>query len=190
MKNFEFILSLDPSGAFNEGKGCTGWCVMECKADKITKSGNINAKDYEQMESYWQAHTTLISNFRKKYKKRMIVVIEDYLLYGDKARNQINSRMETSKLIGVLQFFCFSHHIPYYMQTAGQVKNRWKDSILQHKGYLKISKNKLTLPTGDIADRHCKDAVRHAVHYNTFKNKKEDFNDNTYSRQWPEARIQ
>lgn len=171
MKNFEFILAFDPSGSFYEGKGTTGWCIMEAEANKITKIGNISADKYKQVEAYWQAHITLIQELKQKYKNRMTVVIEDYLLYGDKASTQINSRMETSKIIGIIQYHCFLQQIPYSMQTAGQVKNRWKDFILQHKGYLKLHKKKLILPsTKEQIDKHCKDAIRHAVHFNTFKN--------------------
>ena len=174
MKNYEFILALDPSGSFKEGKGTTGWCIMESLADKIVKTGNISAKKYNQQESYWQAHVTLLKENQKKYKTRLIIVIEDYLLYGDKAQNQINSRMETSKLIGLLQYQCFVQKLPYIMQTAGQVKSRWADKILHHKGYLKYYKKKLVLPsTEEYIDNHCKDAIRHAVHFNTFKNNKE-----------------
>ena len=34
--------------------------------------------------------------------------MEDYMLYPNKAKSQVNSRMETPKLIGVIQLNCYS----------------------------------------------------------------------------------
>lgn len=172
--SYEFILALDPSGSFNEGKGTTGYCILEITADRITITGNILAKNYLKIESYWQAHINLIDKYRKKYGKRLIIVMEDYILYKHKAQSQTNSRMETSKLISIIQYHCFIYNISYHMQLAAEVKNRWSDEILHYKGYLIKHKNKLVLPHSQIyVDHHCKDAIRHAVHYGTFKIKKE-----------------
>jgi hypothetical protein len=168
---YDFILAIDPSGSFSEGKGCTGWCILEHQAQRITLTGNIHAKSYQQMESYWQAHLSLINRFKDKYKQRLCVVMEDYILYASKSEAQINSRMETPKLIGIVQLHCFMCGVPYHMQLAAQVKNRWTDDILNHKGILLKKKKQLVTPSGETVDRHCRDAIRHAVHFSTFKNK-------------------
>lgn len=172
---YDFILALDPSGSFHEGKGTTGWCILEEASQKITSTGNISALSYDYMEAYWQAHTTLLSQTNKKYQNRLIVVIENFLLYNHKAKAQVNSELETSKLLGVLQYYCWIHKIPYAMQNASEVKNRWNDKILHYKQYLTKHKNKLVVPHNkEKIDRHCKDAIRHAVHYSTFRNKESD----------------
>lgn len=169
---YAYILALDPSGSFNEGKGTTGWCILEEASQTITLTGSIAAKSFPCMEAYWGAHLKLIAEFRKKYGNRLIVIIEDFLLYADKANAQINSRFETPKLIGVIQHYCYSRKIPYVMQRAADVKRRWSDKTLHYKGYLVSEKNRLIVPrTKHRVNRHCKDAIRHAVHFSTFKNK-------------------
>jgi len=171
---YDFILAIDPSGSFYEGKGCTGWCILESASERITLTGNLYAKKHTRSEEYWQAHLKLIDEFNKRYQDRMIVVIEDYLIYAKYSQTHINSRMETSRLIGIIQYYCFKQNIPYAMQLAVQVKNRWTDEILQHKGFLIQSKRKLVLPVSEkVVDRHCRDSIRHAVHYHTFKNRGE-----------------
>lgn len=166
MKKYNYILALDPSGNFNEGKGTTGYCLLDANADKIIEYGFISSTDYSSMESYWYAHIRLLNRI---YNKQTVIVIEDYLLYGSKKDNQINSRMETPKLIGALQLHCYRHHIHYILQPASEVKNRWTDTILDHKGYFKIVGNGTKLNDKYIS-KHTKDAIRHAVHFNTFKN--------------------
>lgn len=172
--SYKFILGLDPSGNFYEGKGTTGWCVFNTTDNKIIKAGSISAKDFKSQEEYWFAHIDLITDMLKKRKKKLIVVMEDYMLYANKAKSQVNSRMETSKLIGVIQLHCYSKDIPYVMQTASEVKKRWTNNILHYKGYIKKYKKGYVIPgTKTKIDRHCLDSIRHAVHYATFKNKEE-----------------
>lgn len=118
------------------------------------------------MESYWYAHIKLLNRL---CTKQTILVIEDYLLYGSKRDNQINSRMETPKLIGALQLHCYRNHIHYILQPASEVKNRWTDKILDHKGYFCIVGSGTKIGDKYIS-KHTKDAIRHAVHFNTFKN--------------------
>lgn len=170
--NYKFILALDPSGNYTEGKGTTGWCVFNALDDKVIKAGSISASDFTTKECYWQAHLDLISKMQKQYKSNLIVVIEDYLLYASKAKDQINSRMETPKLIGIVQLFCYGKGIPYWMQNASEVKLRWENKILHYKGYIIEYKRGYAIPqTKDKIDRHCLDSIRHAVHYANFKNK-------------------
>ena len=98
-------------------------------------------------------------------------MIEDYILYESRASNQINSHMETPKLIGVIQHFCWQNNVPYKMQLATEVKKRWADSILHYKGIIAHKQKKIILPNSNtIIDRHCLDAIRHGIHFATFKN--------------------
>ena len=168
---YKYIIGIDPSGNFHEGKGTTGCCVFSATADAVLSTCSIHSTNYLCQEDYWKA---IIEFIFKNYMKHpnSIVVIEDYLLYADKAKSQINSKMETPKLIGVLQYYCYQCDIPVVFQTASQVKTRWADNILQYKGYIKKHNRTFIIPkTGKPIDRHAKDAIRHAVHYNTFKNK-------------------
>jgi len=122
------------------------------------------------MEAYWEAVLDIIKNY---VDSKTILVCEDYLLYATKTAEQINSRMETPKLIGVIQHACWKNHIPYYMQTAGEVKNRWTNEILAYKRLIVKHGRGWRPATGDCSTytHHSLDAIRHAVHYATFRNK-------------------
>jgi len=168
---YKHILAIDPSGSFHEGKGTTGYCVFNTEQNVIMLTGCIKATDHALDVSYWQAHLHLLNKVKRLYPN-LIIVIEDYLLYANKAEQQINSRMETSKLIGVIQQYCWTHKIPYKMQIASEVKSRWTDKILEHKGYIKkVGGNWYSGETCETTNKHSRDAIRHAVHYNTFRNK-------------------
>jgi hypothetical protein len=173
--NYKTVLSIDPSGSFYEGKGTTGWCLFDAINMEVLDIGTIHAADYDDMEAYWDAHIELIKEISQDFlPERILVIIEDYVLYKDSAQVQTNSRMETSKLIGVIQHYCWRFKIHYWMQLAAEVKPRWSDSILEHKGILVKQKGRYIVSNRyrQIATNgHIRDAIRHAVHYCTFKNK-------------------
>ena len=168
MKNYKHIFALDPSGNYNEGKGTTGYCIFNIEENKIVEVGFLSANNHSSMEAYWRAHISLLDQVEKQYGP-ILVVIEDYLLYANKKDNQINSRFETPKLIGTLQYHCFMNNINYIMQTASEVKNRWADDILVHKKYIIKKGQGHALPDGLSINRHVKDSIRHAVHAAKFK---------------------
>jgi hypothetical protein len=181
LKNYAYVLAIDPSGSYYEGKGITGWCIYNCLDQAVTISDIITARSHASMAQYWDAHIQLIERFNNKYKGRMIVVIEDYILYADKANDQINSHMETSKLIGVLQHHCFMKDIPYMMQLASEVKARWRDNILHHYGYIAVHGRFYVLPSSEKTRliEHQRDAIRHAVHFANFKNGRPKYDEST-----------
>lgn len=162
----EYILSIDPSGSFIEGKGTTGWSLLSVDADKIIKFGVIRAVDYDEVFDYYDAHVDLIDGL-SAYKPD--IVIEDYRLYADRAMAQTNSILETPRLIGILLYECFKRGIKVHTQTASQVKTRWADHVLVHKGYLTKENNTYYINGHRIYGEHIKDAVRHAVHFKTFE---------------------
>ena len=164
---YKYILAIDPSGNFSEGKGTTGWVLLTAD-EKLLATGTLSAKDYKCAEEYWDEHIELIKYYMKKHKN-MIVVIEDYILYKNRSRNQTNSRIETCRLIGVIQHYCWRVKQNYSMQLAVAVKDRWSDNILRNegiitKGYLH-KQSKLPLKI-----EHIRDAFRHAIHYAVCRN--------------------
>ena len=168
----KYILALDPSGSFYEGKGTTGWCMFDTRENKFIACGSLFAKDYDCAENYWQSVIDIIDYWVRITKHHTLVVCEDYLLYASKLSDQINSRMETCKLIGAIQLHCYKKNIKYYMQTAAEVKTRWSNKILEHKGYIKPYRRSY-LPTSgsnETYTHHTLDAIRHAIHYHTFRN--------------------
>ena len=169
--NFAHILAIDPSGNFEEGKGTTGTCLFNCMSNKIEFTHDIRASAYASKEDYWQAHLDYIARIHLE-RPETIIVIEDFTLDPRRALQQSHSKMETPKLIGILQLYCQQNNIPYKMQRAVEVKNRWADHILEFKGYISKINRMHYIPGEDKPmSRHCKDAIRHAVHYATFYNK-------------------
>ena len=168
--SYHYILAIDPSGNFEEGKGTTGTCLLDTKRNTIVTLQDIHASAFETKEAYWQCHLNIIGMLLELYPN-MLLVIEDFTLDPRRAMQQSHSKMETPKLIGILQLFCQQKGIPYKMQRAVEVKNRWADHILEYKNYI-IRKNKMYYTTGSNKpiSRHCKDAIRHAVHFATFYN--------------------
>ncbi len=168
--NYDYILAIDPSGNFEEGKGTTGTCLFNATQNDIERLQDICAKRYNTKEEYWQAHLKYIQQIINQYPK-LIIIIEDFTLDPRRAMQQSHSKMETPKLIGILQLYCKQHNIPYRMQRAVEVKNRWADHILEFKGYIQ-KRNRVYYLPGETRpmSRHCKDAIRHAVHYITFYN--------------------
>lgn len=169
--HYKWIIALDPSGAYYEGKGTTGFSVFHADENKFIDKGVIKAKEYNCAEAYWDAHLKFLNSIifsargkRLNKPEKTMIVIEDYLLYAGKAQEQINSRFETSKLIGIIQHWCFKNNISYHMQNASLVKNRWTDDILAYKGYLKKKGQHW-----EVCE-HTRDSMRHAVHFANFKN--------------------
>lgn len=163
-----YILAFDPSGNFNEGKGITGWVLLDTQTNKICKFGYVSASMCKNQFDYWDRHITLIDSCAGYNPD---IVVEDYLLYGNRAENQINSRLETPQLIGVIKYECYKRNIRVHIQTAQLVKTRWSDDILVRKGYLRKQGRSYYIGNVLVAD-HIKDALRHAVHHKTFRKEK------------------
>jgi len=172
LTTFTDILAIDPSGNFKEGKGITGWAVFEIAKNKVFETGTIKAEDYKTRTDYWQNHIALIHAVKHPVNTKHIVVMENFTLYGDRANSQINSELETPRLLGILELTCAKYFEKYVFQNASQVKNRWNNMILEHKGYIKkLNAKSYTLPDSDkILTNHELDAIRHAVHlYHFYK---------------------
>lgn len=159
-------LALDPSGSFKEGKGKTGWVVMDNNI--IESFGQIRAKDFETRNHFFKAHSDLFD--KNKYDH---IIIEEFRLYKNKASAQTNSEMETSKLIGYLQMEAFNKKIPCVTQAAVHAKRRYKDEILVHKKYIMKDGNGRYFINGVNVSGHIIDALRHALFFNLRMRKKE-----------------
>jgi len=170
-KQYRYTLGIDPSGAYKEGKGTTGWCLLDNKTNKLIAVGTIKASEYASAYTYWQRHLALLEKFVKKYKGTA-VSIEDYILYRASALAQVNSQMETVQLLGIIKYFCYNKNIPVFIRPAVAVKKRWADDILVYKGIiLKVGSRYMTPNKHQIICEHERDAIRHAMHFNTFENK-------------------
>lgn len=167
--NFEtcrYVLGIDPSGSFLEGRGTTGYCVYDKKNNKVIKTGVICAKDYNKDVEYWGAHLELIDGYVNHYKN-IIVSMEDYRLYSSKVNTQINSTCETIQLIGIIKMYCFENDILLSMRMAVTAKTRFPDEILVHKGIIKKDKSHYFLRKSKNCKpllEHERDSIRHAVY--------------------------
>lgn len=160
------ILAIDPSGAFNEGKGETGYVITI--NNKIISFGSIKAWEYVSRADYWKAIADLITN-----NKPHVMVIEQYRVYSNQAATHINSEMETSKLLGYLEMKALENKIPVEFQMAVSVKTRFNDKILTHLGYIRRDNRGAYYLDAQHVPNHIVDALRHALFYDMKRRKKE-----------------
>ena len=169
----KYVIGVDPSGNFHEGKGTTGFAVYDIYKDEICDVGYISAKYYKRQVEYWNAVLHEIEKLMYKYNTK-IVSVEDYLLYGSKAKSQINSKLETPQLIGAVKVMFQSCDL--YFRSAYTARTRWTDKILIDKGYLQYSKSigYYIIRDGKAIQviEHSRDAVRHAIHCGKFELKR------------------
>lgn len=157
-------IGIDPSGnhaSEKEGSGTTGLAFYV--DGEVIKLDEVKASDYETTMAYWDGLLEIILRFKPHH-----IVFEGYRLYnhrGMSAQTQANSTLMTSQLIGALRYNLHKSNISYSIQYASDVKTRWSDSILIHKGYLEEG-NKFK---GKATNSHKRDALRHLVHYLTYK---------------------
>lgn len=171
------VLGVDPSGEFDKGKGTTGLAIVDDSEGKplLIHHVVVKASDHETSMKYWEAVYIKIASLTMLYTIDD-VVIEDYILYGSSAKAQINSGMETSKLIGMLTFnLIMQHGIKVYLNIAANVKNRWTNEILEHEQIIVMHKGRAWDGQNRPINPHALDAVRHATHGIFFLVKKGKF---------------
>ena len=169
MSYIRYVIGIDPSGAFHEGKGTTGIAVYDRQEDKIVDITTLCASDYPSLEAYFVAHHSLITKLRHKYLD-VVVSIEDFLVYGTHATTFTNSHMETCQLLGYLKTILYTECVKYYLRPAAMVKKRWSNDILAHKGYVrKVGASCFHERVSGALATHMLDAIRHAVHCGKFE---------------------
>lgn len=173
MGKFKYTLGIDPSGAFKEGKGTTGWCILDNNTNKVLQAGTIAAKEYASDMLYWQEHLNHIAKMKKQYKN-LAISIEDYVLYKAQAMAQVNSQLETVQLLGIIKLYCYKNNIKVFIRPAVAVKKRWSDDILVYKNIItKVGTRYMLAGKKQTVCEHERDAIRHAMHFNTFENKED-----------------
>ncbi len=84
------------------------------------------------------------------------VVIEDYRIYGWRAKHHSWSGVHTARLIGAIEYVCSKHNIMLIKQSAQSGKGFWTDKKLKEFGM------------HEPGARHSCDAIRHGLHWLTF----------------------
>lgn len=163
------ILSIDPSGSFKEGKGTSGWIILN--EWSIETFGQIKAKDFDNRYDYWAKHYGLVLE-----QEPDEVVAEEFILYAKTSSAQINSEMETSKLLGYLEMSCHQSGFNMHKQRAVDAKMRYTDKILLKKGYITKKGNRYYI-NGVNVSGHIIDALRHALYFQLKKTMEEMKND-------------
>lgn len=128
---------------------------------------------------YWDAVLMMIQRAKEEADDKhcpLYVVCEDYRLYASASQAQINSNLETPQLIGAIRYFCWESDIPLTMQMAAEVKTRWSDDVLRKKGWLHGGESYHEGRSfGNLRiSGHALDAIRHCLHFCTFKLKSLD----------------
>jgi hypothetical protein len=154
------VLSFDPSGNYNEGKGTTGWAVFE--DGNLTEFGTISASDFTTQEGYWYEHEALIA-----IKQPNIVVCESYKLFASKQKAQTWSQMETPQLIGYLRMMCWKRRIKIVFQDPSD-KVRVNDNVLVKEGLFE-KKGSHHYCMNKPTNLHVRDAIRHGVFFNKYR---------------------
>lgn len=159
-----WILSIDPSGNFTEGKGTTGWAMF--KDGKLDDFGEIKAEDQNSVELYWLAVIDLLDRTDPD-----AVVCESFRLQPGKAPAQSWSHMETPQLIGALRIAAFEYNVKFVLQDPS-CKARIPDNVLVKMKIIEKRNGRhyaLDRPTND----HIRDAIRHGVYYHFYGRGKE-----------------
>lgn len=165
-----YVMGVDPSGNFHEGKGTTGYWILDCRTGKTKELGSISAKTCKSQIEYWERHLMQFISANKKYKD-IAYSVEDYRLYAAKARQQINSTFETVQLIGIIKYWMYASENTLNMRLATIAKNRFPDIWLEQHGYI-YKKNGAWYckEKSKALMTHERDALRHALYYMYFEN--------------------
>lgn len=158
------VLGVDPSGNYEEGKGHTGLAVFDADKKKVLYTGYTFAENYPTWQEYFHNTWVKIQGLMLEYHIHDLS-IEDYVLYGTKAKDQINSKLETPRIIGYLLMQCWYYDYNVYIRPAVRVKKRWHEDVLVEYGYIEKQGKSYVLP-GDtrVLMTHELDAIKHAVH--------------------------
>lgn len=154
------VLCFDPSGNFEEGNGTTGWALFE--DNELTLFGDVAAKDFDRIEDYWYAVTRPIRTFEVD-----TVIIEDYRLFGHKAKQQSWSALETPQLIGHMRMYCYESDIEVVFQSPKD-KVRVADPQLERLGIIEKRGN-IYYCLDKKTNLHQRDAIRHGIFYHRYR---------------------
>lgn len=167
----KYIIGIDPSGAFNEGKGTTGLAVLNATTNEIAYTGWIAAVNFPTLEAYFDAHIEWLADCVQRYQD-VVVSIEDYILYADHATAHTNTHLETSQLLGLIKWWCYKNNIVYTIRPAAAVKSRFTNNILKREGYVverRGGKLFTKVRMSNNLSNHELDAIRHAAYCYKFE---------------------
>ncbi len=160
---YRHILGIDPGQI-------SGFCLM--KQDKPIYVSDIKLETYNSLIEFWSAHLERIQTFVSACKDSLIVVVEDFILNPRRANQFAGSRMETSKLIGIIEHFCGVRNIPLHLTKPVEHQSQFSDKVLLKLGYMVRTPRGFNTMEDLCLSNHSKDALRLAVHYQKCYNTK------------------
>ena len=98
-----------------------------------------------------------------------VVVCEDYIIYGSKAKMHAWNKLVTPQIIGAIRLSCELLKVPLYMQMASTAKGFCNDTKLKEWGFWIKGHD------------HSRDAIRHVIYFLLFHNERKMKNE-FYSR--------
>ncbi len=161
------IIAIDPSGVYKNKKSTIGISktVWKLNPDKRHMTvDNLISVSLNQMDSSTEDnlnifYKTLETALQKEKVNHLI--IEDYILYGDKVGPQLFQEQPTSQVIGAIKYIAMQNKTPTKLQRACEAKT-YSNKVLEFPlwGYIK---NKHILDVSIRGKRHAMDAFRHTV---------------------------
>ena len=168
-----YVIGVDPSGNFNEGKGHTGIAIYDTVEDRIVDIDMTYAGDYDTWLAFFAATWQKILWYLEHFSNvdgydNPVMSIENYVLYGHKMHEQTNSELETARAVGYLIMKAFEAGYHVYMRRAVDVKSRWSEDVLVRLGYIQERSGKYYF-NGKSTATHHRDAMKHAIHCGRFE---------------------
>ena len=106
-------------------------------------------KDLRELDRF----NLLVSSHKEFLEEPLHVAIESFTLYAHKRKSLTGSDLPTVQVIGVMKYILNTHNIIPTFQSASIAKRMFPDKEILRLGY--------SMPR----NKHCKDAMRHAITY-------------------------
>lgn len=150
------ILSIDPSGEFENGSGTTGFAFFENK--ELQYFSHIKASSYTTQMMYWDG---VLSEIIKSNAD--VIVCENFHLFPHKAKQQSFSTMETSQLIGAIKMQAYDNNHTVIFQSPSCKARVTDDILVKEKVFEK--RGSLIYVNGKRTNLHERDAIRHGIYF-------------------------
>lgn len=139
---------------FDPGK-TTGWAVFW--KGKLSTKGHQDTGDLNSIaREVYGFLAAMISRPEYPDPKSILVLYENYRVYGHKVNQHTWNDLHTPKLIGLIEASCQLLDLPTHHQMAATAKPFCTDKKLKEWGYYQK------------AHKHANDAIRHGCYYLLF----------------------
>lgn len=131
-----FVLGLDPGNT-------TGWSLWH--GGNLVEWGEIKLR-----------RTSNIVDLLYSFDELGQIVVEEYRIYPNRAKQHIGHDLFTPRVIGAVEAYAYMKNVPVHFQPASLGKSHFTDARLKALGLYKKG------------HRHANDAIRHVAHWLVF----------------------